>query len=89
MLFKESHWLRIKEIWRVEKDKSMDFIGCSVSELKKRLENKFLPGMTWDNYGKWHVDHIKPCASFDLSDENQQKSALVTLIFSHCGRATI
>jgi hypothetical protein len=27
--------------------------------------------MSWDNYGKWHVDHIRPCASFDLSDKEQ------------------
>lgn len=32
--------------------------------------------MTWANYGKsgWHIDHIKPCASFDLSDPDQQKA---------------
>ena len=29
--------------------------------------------MTWDNYGKWHIDHIKPCASFDMSIEKEQK----------------
>ena len=29
--------------------------------------------MSWNNYGEWHVDHIKPCAKFDLSEEEQQK----------------
>jgi hypothetical protein len=47
-------------------------LGCSYETLRDYLSQKFLPGMTWDNYGEWHVDHIKPCASFDLSQENQQ-----------------
>jgi hypothetical protein len=50
-----------------------ELIGCSVAELKSHLENQFQPGMSWDNYGDWHVDHIKPCASFDLSKPEQQQ----------------
>jgi hypothetical protein len=43
-----------------------ELLGCSRMELKNYLESKFKPGMTWDNYGinGWHIDHIKPCASF-------------------------
>ncbi len=52
---------------------TMELIGCSIDELKQHLESKFTKGMSWDNYGKWHVDHIKPCASFDLSDPDQQR----------------
>ncbi len=37
------------------------------------LAAKFTNGMAWDDYGDWHIDHILPCISFDLSDENQQK----------------
>jgi hypothetical protein len=37
------------------------------------LEKQFTKGMNWKNYGKWHIDHIKPCASFDLSLEHEQK----------------
>lgn len=54
---------------------TVNLLGCTVPELKKHLESKFIEGMTWDNYGMsgWHVDHIIPCASFDLTNEEQQK----------------
>lgn len=48
-------------------------IGCSVEKLKKHLEKQFKPNMNWKNYGKWHIDHIKPCASFDLSKPKEQR----------------
>ncbi len=55
--------------------KTMELVGCSIQELKQHLESKFTFGMNWKNYGfGWHIDHIKPCASFDLSKaEEQQK----------------
>lgn len=54
--------------------KSLILIGCTSNELKNYLESKFLPTMTWDNYGAyWHIDHIIPCASFNLVDEEEQK----------------
>ena len=56
-----------------KKNKTKDLIGCSLSELKLHLESKFQHGMSWNNYGEWHIDHIKPCASFDLTDTEQQK----------------
>jgi hypothetical protein len=34
--------------------------GYSVADLKEHLETRFTEGMTWENYGKWHVDHIRP-----------------------------
>jgi hypothetical protein len=54
-------------------DSTMNLIGCSVYELLQHLEKQFTDGMSWDNYGRWHIDHIKPCASFDLTDPEQQK----------------
>lgn len=54
--------------------KTLELLGCSVEYLKQHLENKFDGVMSWDNYGSyWHIDHIRPCASFDLKDEEQQK----------------
>ena len=46
-------------------------LGCSIPELKERLENKFQIGMSWDNYGEWHIDHIIPLSSFDLTNKEQ------------------
>ena len=52
-----------------------DVIGCTVAELSQHLQIQFTDGMTWDNYGRngWHVDHVRPCASFDLTDPDQQR----------------
>lgn len=49
------------------------FLGCTVEQFKCHLESQFQPGWTWENWGKiWEIDHIKPCASFDLSDPAQR-----------------
>jgi len=50
-------------------------LGCSVLDLKLYLENLFQPGMTWDNYGEWEIDHIKPIHKFDLTDPEELKEA--------------
>jgi hypothetical protein len=46
-------------------------LGCSIEDFKKYLEAKFIIGMTWDNIGQWHLDHVVPLASFDLTDRAQ------------------
>jgi hypothetical protein len=46
-------------------------LGCTVGMLKQHLSAKFKHGMSWDNYGEWHIDHIKPLSAFDLSDPEQ------------------
>lgn len=75
--FKLARNLR-KRIWAVLKnntksDSTMKLLGCSIEEFKKYIEKKFEDGMSWDNYGVWHVDHIIACANFDLSDPEQQR----------------
>lgn len=47
--------------------------SCSKPELVAHIEAQFLPGMTWDNYGRkgWEIDHIKPCVTFNLTDHTQ------------------
>ncbi len=39
------------------------------------IESMFKPGMSWVNYGSWHIDHIKPLALFDLSNNDDVKAA--------------
>ena len=54
-------------------DTTKNLLGCSIEYLKQHLENQFQLGMTWDNYGKWHVDHKKPCCKFDFTKIEQQR----------------
>jgi len=49
-------------------------VGCSVQRLREHLEAQFKPGMTWENHGEWHIDHIKPCASYDLRKSVDQQA---------------
>jgi len=57
----------------VKSKRTVELIGCSVEKLMEYLESQFTDGMSWNNYGKWHVDHIKPCAMFDFSKLEQQQ----------------
>lgn len=52
---------------------TLELLGCSIDEFKKWMEYQFDPYMNWENQGSyWHMDHIKPCASFDLTKEAEQ-----------------
>ena len=55
-------------------DRTSKLIGCSIPYFMDHIEKQFNKGMTWENYGKWHIDHRVPCASFDLTDPEQQKA---------------
>ena len=56
---------------------TLKLLGCTPQFFYSYIEDHFQPGMTWDNYGQrlgcWHIDHIIPCAEFDLSDPAQQR----------------
>jgi len=52
---------------------TLKLLGCTIEELWKHFESNFQPGMTRENHGRWHIDHIRPCASFNLSDPEQQQ----------------
>ena len=50
-----------------------ELLGCTIDELWTHLESQFKPWMTRENHGLWHIDHIRACAKFDLSDPAQQR----------------
>jgi len=52
---------------------TMDLLGYSIKQLKEYLEKQFKSGMSFSNYGKWHIDHIIPCAKFNLTKESEQR----------------
>jgi hypothetical protein len=75
---------RIKHIYRARIRKAikkgfksgstLDLLGVkNILIVKNYIQKKFQEGMCWDNYGEWHIDHIIPCASFDLTKESEQK----------------
>lgn len=53
--------------------KSKELLGCDFETLKAHLEKQFEKGMSWDNYGEWHIDHIKPLCSVNFFDEKELK----------------
>jgi hypothetical protein len=59
---------------KVKSKSTLELLGCSIDDLKNHLQSKFYADMSWENYGSyWHIDHIRPCASFNLQNEKEQK----------------
>lgn len=48
-------------------------VGYTLGDLVRHLERQFLRGMTWDNYGEWHIDHIRPVSSFRYETAEDQE----------------
>lgn len=68
-------WLMIRKRQFVKSESSLELVGCDLETLVSHLERQFQPGMSWENYGVkgWHIDHIIPCAAFDLSDPEARR----------------
>lgn len=60
---------------RKEKNHSkwMDILGYNTKQLMDHLQGDFKDGMSWDNYGEWHIDHIKPLVSFRIKGKRDPK----------------
>jgi hypothetical protein len=75
ILFKLKHnvrcriyqFLKIKNI--TKKNSTFNVVGCQPQQLKEYLESLFTNDMSWDNYGKWHIDHIIPLSSAKNEEE--------------------
>ena len=61
------HLRRIVKSGGVKDAASISYVGCTVAQLRKHIERQFAPGMTWENHGSWHIDHIVPLAAFDFA----------------------
>ncbi len=58
----------------IKSKKTLELLGVkNFQEVIDHLVFQFREGMTLDNYGQWHVDHIRPCSSFNLLDIEEQK----------------
>ena len=49
--------------------KTQALLGCTFEEFAAHLQSKFKEGMTLENHGDWHIDHIKPCATATSAEE--------------------
>jgi hypothetical protein len=63
----------LKEQKTIKSQSTFELIGCSPKQLRNHIQKLFKRNMNWNNYGKWHVDHIVPCSKFDLTDVKQQR----------------
>ncbi len=68
-------WKAVKGVSKHKE--TMMLLGCSIEELKSHLEQQFMPGMNWTNYGKggWVIDHVIPLALFNLEDQSSLEKA--------------
>ena len=60
-------------------EETRKFLGYSAKDLKEHLEKQFQPGMSWENHGKWHVDHIIPISRAETLEEAKVLSQLSNL----------
>lgn len=75
MLLKNS----LKRLGKEKDGHTIDLLGYSAIQLKEHLESIFTDGMSWDNYGEWHIDHIKPVSKFDKDTEPSIVNSLTNL----------
>lgn len=66
---------RLQSALKAKTQSTCAYLGCSPDFFKKHMESQFVSGMTWENFWKWHMDHIVPLSAFDLFDPRQVQIA--------------
>jgi hypothetical protein len=62
-------YIKIRSHGYTKKSKTYSILGCSYDEFSTHIAKQFTQGMTWENYGDWHIDHIIPVASATTEDD--------------------
>ena len=69
----------LKRFGTKKQDTTIKLLGYSATDLKNHIENQFEEGMTWDNWGEWHIDHKRPVINFDKNEKQSVVNALDNL----------
>lgn len=69
----------LKRLGKKKEDETIKLLGYSAIQLKEYIESLFTEGMSWDNYGEWHLDHIKPVSSYDCETPVEVVNSLENL----------
>ena len=67
-----SRYLRRRHITPRKCKSKFELLGYTPEELFRHIEENFQPGMSWDNYGEWHIDHIIPDCQFKYNSVNEE-----------------
>lgn len=51
-------------------------LGYTIADLRRHIERQFVGRMSWTNYGRWHIDHIRPASSFVLVNDDGSPNAV-------------
>lgn len=68
-----------KRMGTTKESRTIDDLGYSATDLKNHLQSLFTDGMSWDNHGEWHIDHIKPISKFSKESKPSEVNALINL----------
>ena len=69
----------IKQFGMKKEGRTIDILGYSATDFKSHISSLFEDGMSWENWGTWHIDHIYPVSKFDKNTPASEVNALSNL----------